>query len=56
LEAINLFLLLLKIDIMPDHHNHDKGRSEVLNDFGIKVIRFTNEQILEEIDSTINQN
>lgn len=41
---------------MPDHHNHDKGRSEVLNDFGIKVIRFTNEQILEEIDSTINQN
>jgi imidazole glycerol-phosphate synthase subunit HisF len=40
---------------IPEYQVHDIGRSEVLNDFGITVIRFTNEQILEEIDSTIEQ-
>jgi len=40
---------------LQDHQNHDQGRTEVFNDFGVKVIRFTNEQILGEIDSTINQ-
>jgi very-short-patch-repair endonuclease len=38
---------------IPEYQVHDIGRSEVLNDFGITVIRFSNEQILEEIDSTI---
>jgi very-short-patch-repair endonuclease len=40
---------------IPEYQAHDIGRSEVLNDFGITVIRFTNEQILNEIDSTIKQ-
>ena len=40
---------------IPEYQAHDIGRSEVLNDFSITVIRFTNEQILNEIDSTIKQ-
>jgi very-short-patch-repair endonuclease len=40
---------------IPEYQVHDIGRSEVLNDFGITVIRFTNEQILNEIDSTVEQ-
>jgi len=40
---------------IPEYHNHDLGRSNVLNDFGITVIRFTNEQIIQEIDYTVNQ-
>jgi very-short-patch-repair endonuclease len=31
------------------------GRNDVLNDFGITVIRFNNDQILEDIDLVINQ-
>jgi very-short-patch-repair endonuclease len=38
-----------------ENQEHDEGRSHILNDFGITVIRFTNEQILEEIDSTVAQ-
>ena len=40
---------------LTEYQAHDIGRSEILNDFGITVIRFTNEQIIEEIDSIINQ-
>ena len=40
---------------IPEYQVHDIGRSNVLNDFGITVIRFTNEQILEEIDTTVYQ-
>lgn len=40
---------------LPEYQAHDIGRSEILNDFGITDIRFTNEQIIEEIDSIINQ-
>jgi very-short-patch-repair endonuclease len=40
---------------IPEYQAHDIGRSDVLNDFGITVIRFTNEQILEEIDTTVYQ-
>ena len=38
-----------------EYAEHDIGRSEILNDFGIKVIRFTNEQILNDLDGTIKQ-
>ena len=34
---------------------YDIGRSDILNDFGITVIRFTNEQIINDIDNTINK-
>jgi len=40
---------------IPEFQEHDAERSELLNNFGITVIRFTNEQIIEEIDYTINQ-
>ncbi len=40
---------------LTEYQAHDIGRSEILNDFGITVIRFTNEQIIEEIDSIIDQ-
>jgi very-short-patch-repair endonuclease len=40
---------------IPEYEVYDIGRSEMLKDFGIPVIRFTNEQIIEEIDYTINQ-
>jgi very-short-patch-repair endonuclease len=38
-----------------EYQERDQGRSEILNDFGITVIRFTNKQIIEEIDSTVEQ-
>ena len=40
---------------IPEYQDHDIGRSEILNDFGITVIRFTNEQIMNEIDYTLEQ-
>jgi very-short-patch-repair endonuclease len=67
-HPINMFIadfycakikLVIEIDgsihEIPEYQQHDTGRSEILNDFGITVIRFTNEQVLEEIDHTINQ-
>jgi very-short-patch-repair endonuclease len=36
-----------------EYHDHDIARSEILNDFGITIIRFSNEQILNNIDITI---
>ncbi|OFY60443.1 MAG: hypothetical protein A2V46_10625 [Bacteroidetes bacterium RBG_19FT_COMBO_42_7] len=38
-----------------EYEAHDIGRSEVLNDFGITVIRFTNEQILNDLNGTVKQ-
>jgi very-short-patch-repair endonuclease len=38
-----------------EYEEHDIGRSEILNDFGITVIRFTNEQILNDLDGTVKQ-
>ncbi len=38
-----------------EYAEHDMGRSEVLNDFGITVIRYTNEQVLNDLDRTVNQ-
>jgi very-short-patch-repair endonuclease len=40
---------------LPEYKAYDIGRSDILNDFGITVIRFTNEQIIEQIDITIEQ-
>jgi very-short-patch-repair endonuclease len=38
-----------------EYAEHDIGRSEILNDFGITVIRYTNEQVLNDLDRTVNQ-
>jgi len=60
---VDFFCVKLKLVIevdgniheIPEYEVSDIGRSEMLKDFGITVIRFTNEQIIEEIDYTINQ-
>jgi very-short-patch-repair endonuclease len=40
---------------IPDYQKHDDGRSDLFNDLGITVIRFTNEQIFDEIDTTVRE-
>ena len=40
---------------IPEYLAHDIGRSNILNDFGISVIRFSNDQVLEDIESTIKK-
>jgi very-short-patch-repair endonuclease len=40
---------------IPEYNTHDTGRTDFLNDHGITVIRFKNEQIVNEIDYTINE-
>ena len=51
----------LVIEVDGDIHNdeitcqYDLGRTEVLNKFGLKVIRFTNDQILYSLDSVIKK-
>ena len=40
---------------LPEYQSHDIGRSEILNDFGITVIRFTNEQIIKQTDSIVEE-
>jgi very-short-patch-repair endonuclease len=40
---------------LPENQDYDIGRSEILNDFGITVIRFSNEQIINEVDNTIKE-
>jgi very-short-patch-repair endonuclease len=67
-QPINIFIVdfycheyRLVIEVDGDIHNdeianqYDLGRTEVLNKFGLKVIRFTNDQILYSIDSVINE-
>jgi very-short-patch-repair endonuclease len=67
-HPINIFIadfycvrikLLIEVDgnihEIREYQEHDQGRSEILNSFGIIVIRFRNEQIIEEIDSTLEQ-
>jgi very-short-patch-repair endonuclease len=38
---------------LPENEAYDIGRSEILNDFGITVIRFSNEQIINDIENTV---
>jgi very-short-patch-repair endonuclease len=40
---------------IPENKVYDIGRSQILNDFGITVIRFSNKQIITDIESTINE-
>ena len=40
---------------LPENEAYDLGRSEILNDFGITLIRFPNEQIINNIENTINK-
>ena len=36
-----------------DQKDYDGGRTEELNKFGIKVIRFTNDQVLNQVDDVL---
>jgi very-short-patch-repair endonuclease len=67
-HPINLFIadfycpkikLIIEIDgsihDITEYQEHDIGRSDILNDFGITIIRFTNEQIICQIDYTIKE-
>ena len=38
---------------IPAHQAYDIGRTDVLNDFGITVIRFTNEQVTNDLETVI---
>jgi very-short-patch-repair endonuclease len=38
---------------LPENKEYDEGRSEILKDFGIKVIRFSNEQIIRNIEDSL---
>jgi very-short-patch-repair endonuclease len=66
-HPINIFIVdfycheyRLVIEVDGDIHNdeivlqYDLGRTEVLNKYGLKIIRFTNDQILYSIDAVIN--
>lgn len=38
---------------LPENKDYDIGRSEILNDFGIIVIRFSNAQVISNINQVI---
>jgi very-short-patch-repair endonuclease len=38
-----------------ENQEHDLGRTQILNDYGITLLRFTNKQIFDEIDATVEQ-
>jgi very-short-patch-repair endonuclease len=65
-HSINIFIVDfyyyeygLVIELDGDYHNdeianqHDSNRTDVLKNFGLKVIRFSNDQILYSLDSVI---
>jgi len=67
-HPVNIFIVdfycheyRLVIEVDGDIHNddianqYDLSRTEVLNKFGLKVIRFTNYQILYSLDSVIGK-
>jgi len=67
-HPINIFIVdfychefKLVIEADGDIHNDEialeygLGRTEILNEFGLKVIRFTNDQILYSLDSVIEK-
>jgi very-short-patch-repair endonuclease len=67
-HPINLFIadfycpkikLIIEVDggihDITEHQEHDLERSNILIDFGITIVRFTNEQITNEIDYTIQK-
>jgi very-short-patch-repair endonuclease len=65
-HPVNIFIVdfychecKLVIEVDGDYHNdvdqmeHDLDRTSDLNNFGLKVIRFTNHEIINEIDQVI---
>jgi very-short-patch-repair endonuclease len=67
-HPVNIFIVdfychecKLVIEVDGEYHNdeyqceYDCGRTSDLNNFGLKVIRFTNFEIINEIDQVINK-
>lgn len=40
---------------LPENKEYDIERSELLNEFGLEVMRFTNEQIIYEMNSVVDK-
>jgi very-short-patch-repair endonuclease len=51
------YLLAIEIDggihLMPHHAEYDSYRTSILNDLGIKVLRFTNEEVINDLDAVL---
>ena len=49
--------LVIEIDggmhLLKDNREYDIGRETTLNEFGIEIIRFTNDQVINEIEHVI---
>ncbi len=51
----------LAVEIDGGYHNeqeqkeHDAARTQVVNEFGIRVIRFSNEEVLKDTETTVNK-
>ena len=39
---------------LPEQYMYDKNRDEELEEFGLKVMRFTNDQVLNDIENVLN--
>jgi len=50
--------LIIEVDggyhTLPEQYQYDKNRDAELSDLGLKVIRFTNEQVLFDIENVLN--
>jgi very-short-patch-repair endonuclease len=40
---------------IPENQEYDIGRSEILKDFGITIMRFTNELVIDDIEKVISE-
>jgi len=40
---------------IPENQEYDIGRSEILEDFGITIMRFTNERVIDDIEKVISE-
>ncbi|MNL59661.1 hypothetical protein D3C87_1834070 [compost metagenome] len=41
------------IHLLPENASYDQMRSELINEFGIKVIRFKNEEVLFQTEKVL---
>ena len=44
------------IHLLKEYKEYDIGREVYLNEFGIEIIRFTNEEVTSDIESVIQKN
>lgn len=53
------FNLIIEVDgdihELPEVYEHDEGRTAELERFGLKIIRFTNQEVIQQTDNVINR-